>query len=60
MTVSLLAECKTTYKILLLGDSNVGKTSLIHRYCGDDYSGKYIATIGKIKNLSLRFLRKTK
>ncbi|XKL60908.1 hypothetical protein PGB90_007965 [Kerria lacca] len=46
MTVSLLAECKTTYKILLLGDSNVGKTSLIHRYCGDDYSGKYIATIG--------------
>lgn len=47
MTVSLPVECKATYKILILGDSNVGKTCIVHRYCDDTYYDTYISTIGK-------------
>lgn len=49
MTVSLPVECKATYKILVLGDSNVGKTCIVHRYCDDAYYDTYISTIGKLK-----------
>lgn len=49
-------------KILVIGDSGVGKTNLITRYCSNSYKDSYVATIGidfKIKkfvfhNLSLR------
>jgi small GTP-binding protein len=34
-----------SFNILLLGDSNVGKTSFIDRYCGKDFN-QNIATIG--------------
>jgi len=34
------------FKILLLGDATVGKTSLIQRYINDEYSQTYITTIG--------------
>jgi small GTP-binding protein len=33
-------------KICLIGDSRVGKTSLIKRYVKDEFDDKYIATIG--------------
>jgi len=33
-------------KVLLLGDSCVGKTSIFHRFVKDDYSETYKATIG--------------
>lgn len=46
MTVSLPVEYKATYKILVLGDSNVGKTCIVHRYCDDAYYDTYISTIG--------------
>ncbi|XP_065212362.1 ras-related protein Rab-13 [Planococcus citri] len=46
MTVSLPVEYKATYKILVLGDSNVGKTCLVHRYCDDAYYDTYISTVG--------------
>lgn len=36
-----------TYKILVLGDSNVGKTCIVHRYCDERYYDTYISTIGK-------------
>lgn len=36
----------TTYKILVLGDSNVGKTCIVHRYCDERYYDTYISTIG--------------
>lgn len=42
MAVSVAA----TYKILVLGDSNVGKTCIVHRYCDDRYFDTYISTIG--------------
>ncbi len=38
---------KYTKNIVLLGDSAVGKTSLIRRYVIDSYDDKYITTIGK-------------
>ncbi|KXJ07022.1 ras-related protein Rab-8B [Exaiptasia diaphana] len=35
-----------TYKILVLGDSGVGKTCLIFRFTEDIFSDSYISTIG--------------
>lgn len=37
-----------TYKVLVLGDSNVGKTCIVHRYCDERYYDTYISTIGKM------------
>lgn len=37
-----------TYKVLVLGDSNVGKTCIVHRYCDERYYDTYISTIGKL------------
>ncbi|KAJ7393845.1 hypothetical protein OS493_003512 [Desmophyllum pertusum] len=39
-------EYETTYKILILGDSGVGKTCLIFRFIEDVFSDSYISTIG--------------
>ena len=42
-------------KIMIIGETKVGKTSLISRYCKNDFSGgEYLSTIGidfQIKNL---------
>ena len=34
------------YKIMVIGESRVGKTSLIKRYTKDEFGGVYLATIG--------------
>ena len=42
------------YKIIVLGDSGVGKTSLLMRYCDDDFTKNHLPTIGidfKNKNI---------
>ncbi|KAF2905522.1 hypothetical protein ILUMI_00655 [Ignelater luminosus] len=39
-------EFTATYKILVLGDSNVGKTCMVHRFCDERYYDTYISTIG--------------
>lgn len=45
-------KAATTYKILIIGDSNVGKTSLLNRYCDDSFpSSTLIATVGKKASL---------
>ena len=37
---------KKVFKVVVLGDSSVGKTSLINRYVYEKFSGRYMATIG--------------
>jgi len=34
------------FKVLLIGDSAVGKSSIVKRYTDDEYDGKFISTIG--------------
>lgn len=40
-------DFSATYKLLVLGDSNVGKTCIVHRYCDERYYDIYISTIGE-------------
>lgn len=35
------------FKLLLIGDSGVGKTCLIIRFAEDNFNSTYISTIGK-------------
>ena len=45
------------YKILLLGDSSVGKTCFLKRYTDDTFQDAYLSTIGfdfKFKNVTLK------
>lgn len=33
------------YKVVVVGDAGVGKTSLVSRYCSDKFENEYRATI---------------
>ena len=42
-----MAETKSfIYKIVVVGDGGVGKTSMVLRYCEDTFKDNYIMTIG--------------
>ena len=43
---SAAAQQKKTLKMVILGDSGVGKTSLMNRYATGKFTGQYKATIG--------------
>ena len=43
-----------TFKMLVLGDSSVGKTCLIHRFCDRAFYATYISTIGEMLNVNLQ------
>ena len=43
----MAVEVTTTYKVLVIGDVNVGKTCLVHRFCDERYYDTYISTVGK-------------
>ena len=40
------------FKVLLIGDAAVGKTSIIVRFATDSFGANYIMTIGKIVMVS--------
>lgn len=44
---NMALDFAATYKVLVLGDSNVGKTCIVHRYCDERYYDTYISTIGE-------------
>lgn len=46
-TTNMALDFAATYKVLVLGDSNVGKTCIVHRYCDERYYDTYISTIGE-------------
>jgi len=46
-TANMALDFAATYKVLVLGDSNVGKTCIVHRYCDERYYDTYISTIGE-------------
>lgn len=35
------------YKMLVIGDSSVGKTTLLTRFCEDRYQSNFMSTVGK-------------
>lgn len=42
------------YKILIVGNSGVGKTAFLTRYCDDTFSQSFVATVGidfKVKTM---------
>lgn len=44
------------FKILIIGDSGVGKSSILRRFCDDEFDEKQLSTIGvdfKVKYLSV-------
>ena len=51
------------YKILLLGDSSVGKSCILLRYCDDTFQDVHLATIGldfRLKTVNLEENKKVK
>lgn len=54
-----ILEYDYLFKILMIGDSGVGKSALLNRYCDDFYSDNYISTIGvdfKVKTIEVNGL----
>ena len=45
----MAADFSDTYKILVIGDVNVGKTCLVHRFCDERYYDTYISTVGEFR-----------
>lgn len=52
----MTSQKSITLKYLVVGDSGVGKTSLLVRYCEDSFQADYLSTIGvdfKIKRIEI-------
>lgn len=54
--VDMNRQCDCVIKLMLIGDSGAGKTSLLMKYAVDTFSPTYISTIGidfKIKHMTI-------
>ena len=54
--ISIEEDYDEKIKLMILGDSTVGKTALLRKYCKNEFLGKYITTIGidfQIKYINL-------
>ena len=49
-------ETEIVLKVLIIGDSNVGKTSFVQRYISNTFRGTYKWTVGGKVNLLFYFL----
>lgn len=38
--------CESVFKVLVVGDSGVGKTAMVARYCQNKWLANYKATLG--------------
>ena len=56
-TMAVVKDYEMTYKILVLGDSGVGKTCLIRRFTDDNFTDSFLSTIGKCLLLSYIFCK---
>ena len=41
-----MVMCESVFKVLIIGDQYVGKTSMVARYCLNKWLASYKATIG--------------
>ena len=52
-----MAKKETSYdwlvKLLIVGDSGVGKTNVLLRYFDNQFTTNHLTTIGKYKNIKL-------
>ncbi|CAG8795792.1 28253_t:CDS:2, partial [Dentiscutata erythropus] len=57
LSMAITGDFKTLsdylFKLLLIGDSGVGKSCLLLRFADDTYTESYISTIGKIRTIEL-------
>lgn len=51
------SNLQRVYKVVFVGDSGVGKSSFIHRYCYEIWKPSYTATIGKTEFREWIFIR---
>jgi len=55
-TLGRLKHLENTFKILIMGDASVGKTSILTRYADSHFANNYVSTIGvdfKMKSIEI-------
>jgi len=45
------------YKVLIIGDSSVGKTALLTRFCEGRFQSSFMSTVGKVTRYEIVILR---
>lgn len=57
MTEKKIKDIDAMLKVIIIGDSGVGKTNLITRFCENHFKDSYVATIGvdfKVKTITCK------
>jgi GTPase SAR1 family protein len=53
-------RCDQTFKVLLIGDSGVGKSSILLRYTENVFSDQAVSNIGVVSCISMNLKKKKK